>query len=782
MDYNNDSLLDIFLFETDQLIEQLEDSMLTSEKENSYSAEFVDEVFRIMHTIKGSAAMMMYESISLLAHSMEDLFYYVRGNRNCSINHSKLTDLILEGIDFIKSETDKIKQGVPADGNSAVLITNIQSYLISLKEEDSNKVAATATDQKDISNSINTHSYKNTYTYRISLNFDEGCEMENIRAYGVVHHLKPLVSELFYYPEEIIDDDATVMEIRNNGFHMCVRTTMEPGEISAYIDSVSFKKSSEILVLDTSDLSKSWFELLQDIKAEALGNEVYFETDANREETGESGNRAKTTGTADNYEIKDTENNLKEAIKAAVKETKENTNKTIKGVDKETSNNTNEVMSVAAEKAKDNVSEILTAKDNVNEIITAKEAINGAARGTVKEPVRETGTGNTQSLISVNVGKLDKLMDLVGEMVIAEAMVIENSDLKGLELNNFHKAARQLSKITDEIQDMVMSIRMVPLAATFHKMQRIVRDMCKKLDKKVNLIVSGEETEVDKSIIEHISDPLMHLVRNALDHGIEMPEDRIVSGKNPAGTISLEAKNAGSDVLVIIKDDGKGLSRENLLRKAREKNLLTKAVEEYSDKEVFGLITLPGFSTKDEISEFSGRGVGMDVVTKNIEMVGGSITIDSSAGNGTTITLKIPLTLAIIDGMNIKVKNSYYTLPTIGIREFFRPDANDIIMDPGGNDMIMLRGNCYPIVKLYEYFKVSDGYRSYEEGIMIMIEHDDKVIGIFADELLGQQQVVVKAMPEYIRRLKRIKGLAGCTLLGDGNISLILDVSWLINI
>lgn len=590
--------------------------------------------------------------------------------------------------------------------------------------------------------------------------------MENIRAYGVVHHLKPLVSELFYYPEEIIDDDATVMEIRNNGFHMCVRTTMEPGEISAYIDSVSFKKSSEILVLDTSDLSKSWFELLKDIKAEALGNEVYFETDTNREETGESGNRAKITGTADNYEIKDTEDNLKEAIKAAVKEIKENTNKTIRVVDKETSNNTNEAMSVAAEKA----------KDNVSEIITAYEAINGAVRGTAKEPVRETGTGNTQSLISVNVGKLDKLMDLVGEMVI------ENSDLKGLELNNFQKAARQLSKITDEIQDMVMSIRMVPLAATFHKMQRIVRDMCKKLDKKVNLIVSGEETEVDKSIIEHISDPLMHLVRNALDHGIEMPEDRIVSGKNPAGTISLEAKNAGSDVLVIIKDDGKGLSRENLLRKAREKNLLTKAGEEYSDKEVFGLITLPGFSTKDEISEFSGRGVGMDVVTKNIEMVGGSITIESSAGIGTTITLKIPLTLAIIDGMNIKVKNSYYTLPTIGIREFFRPDAKDIIMDPGGNDMIMLRGNCYPIVKLYEYFKVSEGYRSYEEGIMIMIEHDDKVIGIFADELLGQQQVVVKAMPEYIRRLKRIKGLAGCTLLGDGNISLILDVSWLINI
>ncbi|MDF2869716.1 MAG: cheA2 [Anaerocolumna sp.] len=747
MDYNNDSLLDIFLFETDQLIEQLEGSMLTSEKENDYSAEFVDEVFRIMHTIKGSAAMMMYESISLLAHSMEDLFYYVRGNSNCNINHSRLTDLILEGIDFIKLETDKIKQGVSADGNSSVLISNIQSYLISLKE-DSNKVDTKITNQNDNSNSMNTQSKEKTYTYRITLSFDEGCEMENIRAYGIVHHLNPLVSELYYYPEEILDDDTTAMKIRNDGFLMCLRTEMEPDEIAVYIESVSFKKSSEIHILDTSVLSRYWSELLYDMKAEELRNEEYLNTEAIKEEAEELEKRVEIAEILDETELAETE--------------KAKTEK--------------------AEKEKNIV------LDTINESVklTAKTSTATATTSTIKEatkePVRENSNGNTQSLISVNVGKLDKLMDLVGEMVIAEAMVIENSDLKGLELNSFHKAARQLSKITDEIQDMVMSIRMVPLAATFHKMQRIVRDMCKKLNKKVNLNVIGEETEVDKSIIEHISDPLMHLVRNALDHGIEMPEDRIVKGKNPAGTIMLEAKNAGSDVLVIIKDDGKGLSRENLLRKAREKNLLTKAAEEYSDKEVFGLITLPGFSTKDEISEFSGRGVGMDVVTKNIEMVGGSISIESAAGNGTTITLKIPLTLAIIDGMNIKVKNSYYTLPTIGIREFFRPDMKDIIIDPEGNDMIMLRGNCYPIVKLYEYFKVSGGYRKYEEGIMIMIEHDDKVIGIFADELLGQQQVVVKAMPEYIRRLKRIKGLAGCTLLGDGNISLILDVSWLINI
>ena len=393
----------------------------------------------------------------------------------------------------------------------------------------------------------------------------------------------------------------------------------------------------------------------------------------------------------------------------------------------------------------------------------------------------QAGT-NLQSMISVSVAKLDKLMDLVGEMVIAEAMVIQNPDLQGLELENFYKSARQLNKITSEIQDMVMSIRMVPLSATFHKMHRVVRDMCKKLGKEVRLEIIGEETEVDKNIIEHISDPLMHLVRNAVDHGIESAEEREAKGKNPTGTIVLEAKNAGSDVHIIVKDDGKGLSKEKILKKAEENGLLYKDPTELTDKEIYNLIFLPGFSTKDNISEYSGRGVGMDVVRKNIETIGGSVAVDSIVDKGTTITLKIPLTLAIIDGMNIRVGNSRYTIPTISIKESFRPKESDIIRDPDGNEMIMVRGQCYPILRLHEFFKVKSGLKNFSEGIMIMIEEDEKTLCVFADELLGQQQVVVKALPDYIQRFKNIKGLAGCTLLGDGSISLILDVAELINL
>jgi len=386
-----------------------------------------------------------------------------------------------------------------------------------------------------------------------------------------------------------------------------------------------------------------------------------------------------------------------------------------------------------------------------------------------------------QSIISVGVTKLDKLMDLVGEMVIAEAMVTQNSDLQGLELGNFQKAAQQLNKITSELQDIVMSIRMVPLGPTFQKMHRIVRDMCKQLGKEVKLEIIGEQTEVDKNIIEHISDPLMHLVRNSIDHGIEAAGERQGNGKSRIGTVTLEAKNIGSDVLIIVSDDGKGLNKDRILQKAHENGLLHKKVEDMSEKEIFNLIFLPGFSTKESVTEFSGRGVGMDVVAKNIESIGGTLTVESSPGLGTDIILKIPLTLAIIDGMNIKVGNSCYTLPIISIKESLRPKKEDIITDPDGNEILMIRGECFPIIRLHEKFRVHTEIVKFTEGIMVILEQDEKLISIFADELLGQQQVVVKGLPEYIIKSKKINGLAGCTLLGNGSISLILDVGGLMH-
>jgi two-component system chemotaxis sensor kinase CheA len=301
--------------------------------------------------------------------------------------------------------------------------------------------------------------------------------------------------------------------------------------------------------------------------------------------------------------------------------------------------------------------------------------------------------------------------------------------------------------------------------------------MCKKLNKEVELKLVGEETEVDKNIIEHISDPLMHLIRNSIDHGIETSEERINKGKSQSGTLTLSAQNAGSDIIIKIKDDGRGLNREKILKKAKEHELIYKPENEMSDKEVFSLILLPGFSTKDNISEFSGRGVGMDVVVKSIEAVGGTVSIESMADAGTTIIMKIPLTLAIINGMNIRVGNAMYTIPTISIRESFRAVDKNIIIDPEANEMIMVRGQCYPVLRLHEHFKVKTNVMNITEGIIVMVENGDDSICIFADELVGEQQVVVKTLPAYIRNIRKIRGLAGCTLLGDGSISLILDTA-----
>ncbi len=682
--YTNEPLLDMFLFETSQLLEQLEQSILESEKECCFTENAINEIFRIMHTIKGSAAMMLFDGIAKLAHSIEDLFFYLRKEKPEQYDCSGLSDLVLECVDFIKIEVEKIKGGSAADGNSDELIRSIGHFLENLKainQETSSSAPEEAVKSENHKHTFEAEAHGTNqyyisqdrpavpsypYAYKAIIHFEDGCEMENIRAYTVIHHLQDITKEVYYLPQDIIDSDESINVIRKDGFQIFVKTDYTYEKMQDFFQQTIFLKDLDLIHLE-DDKEFDRFRKKPEIHREL----------------------------------------------------------------------------------------------------------------TVENPVKvpEISSSSTaQSIISVSVNKLDRLMDLVGEMVIAEAMVIQNPDLKDLSLNNFTKAARQLSKITDEIQDMVMSIRMVPLSATFTKMHRIVRDMCKKLDKEVHLDIIGEETEVDKNIIEHISDPLMHLVRNSVDHGIETPEERIAKGKRGAGVITLEAKNAGSDVLIIVRDDGKGLNKDKILKKARENDLLNKKEEDMTDKEIYNLILLPGFSTKDKVTEFSGRGVGMDVVMKNIEAVGGSLSVDSIGGKGTIITLKIPLTLAIIDGMNIKVGGSRYTIPTISIKESFRPKEGDIFQDPDGNEMIMVRGNCYQVRRLHELFKVNTEIIKFSEGIIIMVEQDEKTVCLFADELLGQQQVVVKALPQYIQNFKKIKGLAGCTLLGDGSISLILDI------
>ena len=330
------------------------------------------------------------------------------------------------------------------------------------------------------------------------------------------------------------------------------------------------------------------------------------------------------------------------------------------------------------------------------------------------------------SFISVNVGKMDQLMDLIGELVIAESVVLQNPDLKvpGLNLNSFNKAAAQMSKISTDLQNVIMSMRMVPLTNTFQKMNRIVFDVSRKLGKDIEFEMVGEQTEVDKNIIEHISDPLMHLVRNAVDHGIETNEERLDSGKADKGKVTLSAKTEAGKVWISVEDNGKGLDRDKILAKARKQGLLEDGKPEsaYTDKEVFQFITLPGFSTNEQITEYSGRGVGMDVVVQNIQAIGGMLDIESVAGMGTIMSLKIPLTLAIVDGIVMETGNSSFVLETGVIKEFVTVREDMMIHEPNGDEFIMIRGECYPVIRLGRWYGLTEYKEAVEDGTMLILE------------------------------------------------------------
>ena len=690
---NLEPMLEMYVFETTQLVEQLEEILLKIEQNASIDSEDVEEIFRIVHTVKGSSSMMMFSNITALSHSIEDLFCFVREYTYPLTCCAQMCELLLPAIDFIRTEVTKMAEGKEVDGEEGLLVDKINQFLLSLKAESQEELkdkGQPCEDQIETPQKFYISQYQaNQQTYNrfiIDIFFEEDCQMENIRAFTVLHHLKAFCSEICHYPQELFDNEESVKIIAKNGFKIYCVTSHTYEEIKENIQSGLFIKSLTLEHAQEDEYDEEIQALFCDEKKLAKSTEQIVD---------------------------------------------------VVGVNK--------------------------LKEDTQEEKGNSQAV-------------------TQNIISVNIKKLDSLMNLVGEIVITESMVTKNTDLEGLSLESFNKSARQLRKLTDELQDIVMAIRMVPIAPTFHKMNRVVRDIAKKLGKDVELLISGEETEVDKRVIDALADPLMHLVRNAVDHGIEEMDIRKKADKPQKASIRLNAFNAGGDVIVQVSDDGKGIDREKVIQKAREKNLTTKTDEQISDKEAFSFIILPGFSTKETATSFSGRGVGMDVVKKNIEKVGGSILIESVFGKGTTIVIKIPLTLTIIDGMQIRTGNSIYTLPIVSIKESFKVNQEELLKDIQGNEMVMIRGNCYPIIRLHRYFNTTADTKDLCEGIMIMVEANGKAICLFADELLGEQQVVVKPLPTYLMQygLKE-RGVSGCTILGEGTISLMMDVAEIIN-
>ncbi len=698
-EFNTDGMLDMFLYESSQLLEKLENIILEKQDADCFDDSDINEIFRIMHTIKGSSGIMLFENITRVAHKLEDVFYYLRESRPENVPHMELVEKVLAVSDFINAEMEKIRSGSKSDGDEKEIVEDLDEFLQRLKgaiKGQGIKLPRENKSQEPTQFYIAPVASPDSLFYKIVIHYKNDTQMSNIRAYSATYALKEIAEDLLYTPEDIISNEESAGVILAEGFYMLLQTKSEKEEVLNLIDSVEAEKID-----------------IEEITAEEFGRGLATFNQPQQEEA--------EAGAAPSHE---------------------------------------------------------------------KEEPKPVSPGDYVVKSKETGKGKTlaknqpkqQSIISVNVEKMDMLMDLIGELVISESVVLQNPDLKvpGLDLSNFQKASAQLSKITAELQDTIMSMRLMPLTNTFQKMRRIVFDVSKKLGKEIELEVIGENTEVDKNIIENISDPLMHLVRNSIDHGIEEnAEDRVAAGKPAKGKITLEAKNEGGKVYISVKDDGRGLNKEKLYNKARENGLIgsNKEITDFTESEIFRFITLPGFSTKEKVTEYSGRGVGMDVVVKNIQGIGGRLEIASEEGKGSEMTMTIPLTLAIVNGIVVKVGASSFVIATSSIKEFVRLSEDSIVTEPGGEEYIVLRGTYYPFIRLNRKYEIEASQDEIEDGIVVILEHEGKQVCVLIDSLVQEQEIVVKPIPSYV---KKVRGLSGCTQLGDGSIALILDIAGLI--
>lgn len=378
--------------------------------------------------------------------------------------------------------------------------------------------------------------------------------------------------------------------------------------------------------------------------------------------------------------------------------------------------------------------------------------------------------------IRVSVEKVDQLINLVGELVITQAMLAQSAQsMFGAGNEHLQSGMYQLERNTRDLQEAVMSIRMMPISFVFSRFPRLVRDLAGKLGKQVELKMVGESTELDKGLIEKISDPLTHLVRNSLDHGIESAEKRVAAGKNACGTITLKAFHQGGNVVIEVSDDGAGLNRSRILAKAKERGLPLR--DEMSDQDVWALIMEPGFSTAEVVTDVSGRGVGMDVVKRNISEIGGRVELDSLEGAGSRVIIRLPLTLAILDGLSVRVGNETYIVPLNAIIESLQMNDSDLKTVSGEGRMVHVRGEYLPLVALHEVFSTKAKAEGLEKGIVVIVEAEGKKTALLVDELLGQHQVVIKSLESNFRKMQ---GISGATIMGDGKVALILDVAALI--
>ena len=544
-------MLDMYLFENSQLLEGLQDRVLKLKDAESFDDDSINEIFRAIHTIKGSSGVMMFDEITAVAHKLEDVFYYLRESKPKNVPHLELVELVLGVTDFISGEMDKLSDGGVADGKADDLIGKIDDYLKKIKEpeNEAGKVIADNVYEEPTQFYIASLASGFTHYYKVYITYNENTKHVNIHAFKSVRALKDVADDMLYYPEDILSGKEAVSEdINENGFKILIQTGKTQDEIKTLLAA-----DGEIKSVDVYECNYAEFNL----GFASDTSQILIDLDSSVEEIIERSEKQETLGT-----------------------------------------------------------KYIPEEEN---IVPGDFVVKEKGHGKVTLARDKKSEARKSAYISVEVSKLDRLMELADKLV-----------------------ANEESEIALELQRAVKAMRVVPLTSTFQKMNRIVFDISRKLGKDVGFEMIGDTTEIDKNIVEHISDPLMHIVRNAVDHGIESPAEREMAGKKERAKITLSAGVESGEVWIRVEDNGRGLDREKILARAREQGYIddpVKSDKEYSDKEVFILITRPGFTTSENVTEYSGRGVGMDVVMQNIGDLGGTLEIESTKGLGTVFTM-----------------------------------------------------------------------------------------------------------------------------------------------
>ena len=745
LDDDQIEIIQEFATESRDMIEQLEPAII--ELGQNSDPETINAIFRLFHSMKGSAGFLEFDHMTRVAHAAENLLDLIRnGGIELIPNHVTLLcaacDFAKEALDMVESDNNDDAMVAPADEISEQLHQAIEAGTGDgePQTEPAPEIESPVDQTESEQDPNDFPAMEITDEMRLSF-VQEGNELlqsteQGLLAWGENPENNDSIGEIF----------RNIHSFKGNcGFFGFSQIEKLSHQMENILDRV--KSGSKLAVDNPADQLLASLDVLQ----KAVNNISDGKDD-----------------TVENLEehLNDLQTLIAPLLGDFLVE---------EGVQEE-------AISHAVETQKKPVGEILVQQGTAStEQVTSalnkqQENINKTKAGA--KPVARTKTPAKRQDIRVELGKLDSLINLIGELVIAENMLIHNPDLKGLELENFNKAGQHMSKLVRELQEMAMTIRMIPVSGLFRRMIRLVHDISVKAGKKVDLELIGEDTEMDKTVIETITDPLVHLLRNSLDHGLEPPDERLAAGKNEKGTVKLSARHEEGEVWVTIEDNGRGLNKEKILEKAISNGLIEGDGSDMTDKQINNLIFAPGFSTAAQITDISGRGVGMDVVKKNLEKIKGKIDISSTPGQGSKIILRIPLTLAIIDGMIVRVGTATCIVPTLSMLEAFRPVMDQITITPDGDELAKVRDNFLPIVRLHEILGKTPDSHELSDGILIVLEYQETRFCLFIDEILGQQQTVIKGLSDFIGN---VPGVSGCTILGDGGVCLILDVGTLVD-